>query len=225
MKGKIIIGVAVSILLMLLIAGCTEQKTEQETDQDTNNGTPLSPPPTDQGSIDHILVKAKDIESLYCEITTTSPLLPIDIVYFIWEKPPYMKLMYSMMGYQMTIIVRPDGTYIQQYDGTWIIDEAPDMPIKPFSEQSDEMMDLYELTVLGTDTYEGKDVTIVQYTFEQQGIETITKHWIWNDQGIPVKTEITTAVPGSAEPMVMTMLYDFSFEDIPDSVFDAPEVG
>lgn len=72
----------------------------------------------------------------------------------------------------------------------------------------------FDYTIIGTETYDGKVCTVVQYTADGA----TTKMWIWEEWGFPIKVEVTSSDGTS------TVEYtDIEFNNVSDDVFDLPE--
>lgn len=71
------------------------------------------------------------------------------------------------------------------------------------------------LTVIGTETVDGKKCTVVLYTIADTNYS--QKMWVWEKYGMPIKVETTTAEG------TMTIEYkNIDFGKIPDSQFELP---
>ena len=71
----------------------------------------------------------------------------------------------------------------------------------------------YNPVILGTETYDGKVCTVVQYTVEG----TMTKMWLWKQYGFPIKVETTTS------DGTYTVEYkNIVFNNVSDDVFSIP---
>ena len=72
----------------------------------------------------------------------------------------------------------------------------------------------YDPTVIGTETYDGKECLVVEYSID--GVQ--TKMWLWKQYGFPVKVVTTTA-----DATITVEYKNMDFGPIPDSVFELPE--
>ena len=88
------------------------------------------------------------------------------------------------------------------------LSSAPESPV-----ESTESIEDYHPVVLGTETYDGKECLVVQYT--AAGAQ--TKEWIWKQYGFPVKIVTTTS-----EGTTTVEYKNISFSSISDSVFELP---
>jgi outer membrane lipoprotein-sorting protein len=75
----------------------------------------------------------------------------------------------------------------------------------------------YHPTVVGTATIDGHVCTIIQYTYTDSSGPINAKAWIWNDYGLPIRSEITDKSGTST-----VEFKNISFSDIPDSTFTPP---
>jgi len=187
-------------------------------------------------SIQDVLAKAENIDSVQYEIvgTTTSNISHISEVPItetvstkIWQKMPYMKIELTTAGTTTKTIVHPDAVYL--YDASkdkYLKETAEEMVARyiqrSFEELSKKLRESETLKELGTETINGKLTTIVEYS-DTAGKTPITlKLWIWNEKGIPLKTESTIEI-GEMVATMKTEYKNFVFEDIPGSIFEVPE--
>lgn len=195
---------------VLVISGCTQQG------------------PSTKESIQDILAKAAGVGPVYYEIigttSTTAGGYSFNSSYTskVWQKMPYMKMETTGGGITQIMVFRSDGSYIynnQTQNYTKFLPPNNQTQQKFFEQQANEMMESQTLQVLGTDTIDGKAVTIVEYSYTASGITMSPKLWIWNEKGIPLKMEMKSTTMGIN--MTMTMEYkNFAFGDIPDNTFD-----
>jgi outer membrane lipoprotein-sorting protein len=211
MKKQKVIFVFGAILVnsLLLLSGCTQQSESKE-------------------SIQKILQKANNIGDVYYEIIETTSIeygnLPYNSTYTmkIWQKMPYMKTETTTERITQILVIRPDGNYMynnQTQNYTKIIPADNQTRQKFLEEQANELLESQTLKDLGSDTIDGKAVTIVEYSYNISEVTMYPKFWIWNDKGIPLKMEMKSTI--ATVNMTMTMEYkNFSFEEIPDSTFN-----
>ena len=201
---------AMLLCLFLLISGCTQQSESEET-------------------IQIILQKANNIGDVFYEVLGTTSTefggYSYNSTYTmkVWQKTPFMKTETTTGGELTQIIVfRPDGSYIynnQTQNYTKFIPPDNQTQQKFLEEQSKEMMESQTLKVLGTDTIDGKSVTIVEYFNNASGIAISSKCWIWNEKGIPLKMEMISTMIGFNTTTTMDYK-NFVFGEIPDSTFN-----
>jgi len=211
-KQKVIFvsGAMLLLCLFLLISGCTQQSESQE-------------------SIQKILQKANNIGDVFYEVigTTSTEFEGYSYNYTytmkIWQKTPFMKTETTTEGELTQIIVfRPDGSYIynnQTQNYTKFLPPDNQTQQKFLEEQSKEIMESQTLKVFGTDTLDGKLVTIVEYLYNESGIAISSKCWIWNEKGIPLKMEMKSTMMGFNTKTTMDYK-NFVFAEIPDSTFN-----
>lgn len=202
MKNNII-GIGVAVLVVLIcMTGCTQQ----------NNTTP----PTN--TLTTIINKATQITSMSYKMNFTSNSETISVMtYAIWEKAPYMKINITVNGFSYTVISRPNGTFMyNSITHNWTANTLS-LP-KNMSTFTNELLTT-NLTRVGTETFDGKNATIIAYN--KTGIDSTTniRVWLWNDHGVPLKMMLTDNMAGTIT--TSTVLYtNYSFTDIPDSTFN-----
>jgi outer membrane lipoprotein-sorting protein len=209
-KQTILFGIIATLACtFLMVSGCTQQ----------NN----SPSPE---SLQTILEKAAILESVYYELNTSTAIsdsVEQIMTVKIWQKTPYLKeeVNSTTAGITTTFTVMklPEGIY--RYDATLNTYELDPLIVIPQLSTADVVEDLLNnqtITILGTETIDGKTATVIQYTPSQAGNSTTIKMWIWNEKGVPLKARSIT----KNEETVITMDYtysNYSFSDIPDSIF------
>jgi len=209
-KQTILFGIIATLAYtFLMVSGCTQQ----------NN----SPSPE---SLQTILEKAAILESVYYELNTSTAIsdsVEQIMTVKIWQKTPYLKeeVNSTTAGITTTFTVMklPEGIY--RYDATLNTYELDPLIVIPQLSTADVVEDLLNnqtITILGTETIDGKTATVIQYTPSQARNSTTIKMWIWNEKGVPLKARSIT----KNEETVITMDYtysNYSFSDIPDSIF------
>ena len=93
---------------------------------------------------------------------------------------------------------------------------AMGMTYEPADSAMEEVQSIpdYNPTIIGTETLDGKECLIVEYTTEGE----TTKYWIWKENGFPIRVEMTTS-----EGKIVVEYKNIDFSDIPDSMFELPE--
>lgn len=210
-------------IVALLVVGCedgeeatptptaTPEATPTATPEATPTPTPTATLPPD-GELADILGLTSAIESVKYDTSTTYQGMVIDST--VWQKPNKMKTETTMEG--MTIV-----TYID-FDAQRLCAYAPDLgmvlPVDfgeapPDPLLSAETVEQYQPTVIGSETIDGKDCLVYEWTAEGVTVKT----WVAKDTGFPVRQQVTTPEG------VMTVEYtNIEFVDIPDSVFEFP---
>jgi outer membrane lipoprotein-sorting protein len=185
-----------------------------------------------QENIQDILSKAKDIGSVKYEIVITNSMAglgqetPRTMTMNVWQKYPNMRFESTTAATPTKMIVRSDAVYF--YDGSrdkYIKMSAGQMVTgakqKTLEELTEEIKESKTLKVLGTETIDGKLTTIAEVSFTSGGFPITEKLWIWNEKGIPLRTEITMKM-GENVTTTNTEYRNFVFGDIPDSLFEVP---
>ena len=214
-KQKLYFGFSVlSVVFFLIVSGCIQESETSTTE-----------------SIQDILTKAENIGPVHYEIIgvtsmkgTGLPQTNISITMEVWQKTPYIKIESTTANTTTKMIVHPDAVYL--YDalqGKYVkMPSSYPTSQKSFEELAEELKESTTLQELGTEIIEGKTTTIIEYSFATEGISTVQKLWIWNEKGIPLKTETTTEM-GNIVSTVIMEYKNFVFEDIPDSTFEVTE--
>jgi hypothetical protein len=211
-KQKVLFGIIVLLVCsLLMISGCTKQQGSDQTSTE---------------SLQTILEKAAIIESVYYELdtsTTISSSVEQTTTMKIWQKTPYLKEEVNStttgLTTTLTVIKRPEGIY--RYDATLNTYQLDPLIVIPQLSTADVVEDLLNnqtITILGTETIDGKTATVIQYTPSQAGNSTTMKMWIWNEKGVTLKALYIT----KNEEITVTMDYtysNYSFSDIPDNTF------
>ena len=172
-------------------------------------------------TIQDILAKAQDTGPVQYDVITTSIIYgnASNLTKHIWESPPYMKINISAdQGYSI-FILRPDGVYHNTPGTNEFSRSNITFPEPSLIDQSTQLLNM-SYHIVGNETFEGHATTILQYSESNAGNSITTKEWIWNDKGIPLKTQITYLVGG--QPMVSTTMVNtnFVFGPIPMSEFN-----
>jgi len=201
---------SILLCLLVMISGCTQQSENKE-------------------SIQTILQKVNNIGDVYYELigetSTKSGNLTYNSSYTmkIWQKMPYMKIETIVSNDTVQVmIVRPDGNYIYDNQTQKYIKIPPTENItreKFLEEQSNEILESQTLTNLGSDTIDGKSVTIIEYSYNTTGITVSPKLWIWNEKGIPLRIEMKSTVMTVSFNLIK-QYKNFVFEEIPYSTFN-----
>ena len=155
----------------------------------------------------------------------------------IWQKGPYYRS--EPVGQKSGIIInRPEGFFIcEEKTGTCI--QPPDFSKETVLQEFkmppnattgveriwSDLLDSQDLKIIGRSVVDGKPATIVAYTTSQFGLERSGKVWLWNDNGLALKTEVTITTNGAGAVVVTQRaeLTNFVFEDIADSLFEVPQ--
>ena len=211
MKKQKVIFVLVVILMysILILSGCTQQSEVKE-------------------SIQTILQKANNIGDVYYEIIGETLTQYGNLSYTstytlkIWQKMPYMKTETITDDTIQVMIIRPDGEYIydNQTQNYKKIDPEDNQTRQKFlEEQANELLESQTLKELGSDTIDGKEVTIVEYSYNISGVTMSPKLWIWNEKGIPLQLEMKSAIMTVNITMIM-QYKNFIFAEIPYNTFN-----
>jgi len=214
--------IILTIILLVFPIICFAQDISTQTDEMLN-----------KESIEDILAKAENIGPVQYEIlgTISTAGLPLDTTMTttskIWEKMPYMRIETTVKGKTTKMIVHPDAVYfydaaIDKYSKMLSEEMAMGFTQKSFKELAKEIKNSETLKELGTEMIDGKLTTIIETLFKTGETYFTHKMWIWNEKGIPLKTEITTKM-GNFVNTAKGEHKNFIFGDISDSIFEVPK--
>ena len=198
-KQTMFLMISSTLVCILLISGCSSNK------------------PATNASIQDILAKASSITSVKYDMVSTFFVNGTETqnrTQIIWEKPPFMKINASMGSISQVFIKRPEGMYMEITGTHKFTKIYGTFPEKSLMNQSNALLSNITFRIVGNETINGVATTVLQYSTSQSGSSTTTKVWIWNDKGIPIKTQVTV----SMKKMIVVMK-NFDFSDIPISEF------
>lgn len=219
-KKYIIIGIIVGVIIIIALLSffMFREKAEESEVQ-----------PETEESIQDILAKAETIDSVQYEVVSTTSMNGVTTTGAMkgWQKTPYMRFDSTTTGTTTKIIYHPDAMYVydaskDKYSKKILEELAEKVSQKSFEEFSKEIKESETLKELGTETIDGKLTTIVEYSVTVGEAPITLKLWIWNEKGIPLKTESTVEM-GEIVTTTKMEYKNFVFEDIPDSIFEVPE--
>jgi outer membrane lipoprotein-sorting protein len=171
-------------------------------------------------SIRDILAKANSITSV--KYDTTINIVEgnhtINRTVTIWEKPPFMKINVSIGSKYQVFIKRQDSIYLNINGTNKFTKITGRLPETSLMNQSDVLRSNITFRIVGNETLDGVATTVLQYSASQSGGSSTTKVWIWNDKGIPIKTQVTVSM-GKMTLLTMKVMKNFDFSDIPVSEF------
>jgi outer membrane lipoprotein-sorting protein len=168
------------------------------------------------GELSDLLSKTSDIDSLSYDMVSTGLGMP-SMNTKVWVKTkPETKMKTEMKAEGETVVNIVDYAaqkaymYLPSQNMAFQTDlsDAPESPV-----EGTKAIEGYNPTIIGTETYDGKECLVVEYAVE--GFE--TKMWVWKKYGFPVKVETVT------QEGKMTFEHkNIDFSNIPDSVFELP---
>ncbi len=208
-------------IVSLLVVGCGGGEGEEATPTPTPTPT-LTPTPTPTptptatplpGELSDILGLTSAIESLTYEMAISGPGMP-DMTSKTWQKRNKVKTETTVQ--EMTIVTYIDYdaqrlcAYVPAMGMVLPVDfgEAPPDPLV-----SAETVEQYQPTVIGSETIDGEECLVYEWTAEGVTVKT----WAAKDTGFPVRVETTTA-----QVTTTTEYSNIEFVDIPDSEFEFP---
>lgn len=131
-----------------------------------------------------------------------------------WVKKNKMRMEITQQGQTNVVLVDNDAMTMYTYMPAQNM--AMKMTWEPTTKSAvNEAQSLsdYDPTIIGTETIDGKVCTVVQHSVDGQTM----KMWLWQDHGIPIRVEVTTA-----QGMTVMEYKNIQFVDIPDSMFALP---
>jgi len=192
-------------------ATATQPPTETETPGATATETPAPTQPS--GVLGDLLGRTSEIESVHFTMVMTAPGLPEGMTSEVWQKTGKTKTQTSVM--EQTVITYTDYDAQKMctcFEATGCMgmdfSQAPPDPV----EQSG-MIEQYHPTILGSETVNGKDCLVFEWTVEGAH----SKWWVDKDSGWPVRVETTTP-----QGTIVIEYTDVEFVDIPDNEFVFP---
>jgi outer membrane lipoprotein-sorting protein len=222
MKRKLaILGIItiLAIVFLSLIACSSSSTTSQtttpaSTSQTTSASTATSTTPSGQtsgGSVASLLGKAVGITSMKFDLVTTAPDNSVTTS-TAWVKKNKMRIEGSIQGQNTVTLIDGDAKTMYVYNPAQNTAIKMDFNLAPQSPSASSISQ-YNPIIVGSETLDGKLCQILQYT--ANGV--LTKEWVWDAKGLPVRTQMTTSSGIST-----TDYKNYDFSDIPDSMFVLP---
>ena len=204
------------LLTVALLTGCTSPPAPAEAPgaTPTEDSPQNEDPQQSDESLDDILGKASDIESMKFDILMTNTGME-PMTTEVWLKDKKMKTKTTSQGQTIINIVDQDAQTMYMYmpdQNTAFQTSYEETDLSPVDEIETVLQ--YDPVTTGTETVDGKSCMVIEYTMQ----DTSSKAWIWTDYGLPIKVVYST--PDSTT----TIEYkNIEFIDIPDSEFQLPE--
>ncbi len=191
----------------------TSQSTPQSpaSTQPVPSSAPASTPAAG-GTLSDILGKAAGIPSMKYEMVTT--LNNQTTTATVWVKNKKMRMETTEQGQNVIILIDTNAKTMYMYSPEQNMAFKMDFSQAPQSatNEADAILQ-YTPTVVGTETINGIPCEVIQYNAKGE----MTKAWIWQAKGLPVRVQATTAQGTST-----TDFKNYDFSDIPDSQFALP---
>ena len=190
-----------------------------------------------------VLKKLETVGSFRCTCVMTGTAVkegeskpPTTVTSRIWQKGPYYRS--EPVGSKSGLIINlPEGFFLYQEEtGTYT--QPPDfakeamlqgfkLPPNPSTGVEriwSDMLDSKDLKIVGTDVVDGKPAIVITYTTPPFGVgRDNIKLWLWNDNGLALRTKKTITMNEAVVGTLTTEWKDFVFEDVPDSLFEVPQ--
>lgn len=186
----------------------SEEETEAESEEE-EEGTAAD----QEGELMELLSQASQVGSLKYEVTIETSEMTQEGTF--WQKGDKLKMAGEMEGREIAMITDQDQGHAYLYfpaEGSAMevpLTETDEVQEGSIKQHSAELPDR-ELAVVGSETINGMDCLVVEYTHD--GSEGTM--WIWKEHGLPVKIE-------TADTLVVTE--NIELTDIPDGEFELPE--
>lgn len=168
---------------------------------------------TSGDSLADILTLGSGITSVQYDSVVTSPGADTFTMH-VWLKEDKIRTESETVGETIVSIVDLDAQVMYQYF------PSQNMAYKTSYTQGEstaltetQSISAYSPTVIGTQTLDGKECLVVEYSASGATVKT----WIWKEHGFPIRVETTTA-GGTA----IVEYKNIEFGDIPDSMFEIP---
>ncbi|UCG83619.1 MAG: hypothetical protein JSW38_02025 [Dehalococcoidia bacterium] len=218
MKKMDFVLIALLTVVTLFAVGCggdedaspTSTASPEATTTPEVTATPVPTQPPDE--LSQLLGKTAGIESVKYTMVMNTPGLPEGLTSEVWQESGKMKTQTTVMDQSTVTYADYDAQRMCTcFEATCMSMDFSQAPPDPM-EQSETIAG-YEPTVIGSETINGKDCLVFEWTAE--GVQ--TKWWVDKDSGWPVRVE-------STGPQGTTVIEytDLIFGDIPDSVFVFP---
>ena len=229
MKKLGIILIAVIALFSIVAVGCgggeeatpTPTKAPGATVAPGTTATPEATaeptsPPQPSGELGDILGKASAIDSVTYDMVMTGTGMPSSTTkMWLKNEAQKMKTETTVQGQTSVLLVDWGSEVAYSYMPAQNLAIKMDLSTAPESPlEGTGAIEGYDPTVIGTETYDGKECLVVEYTVE--GVQ--TKMWLWKEYGFPVKVVTTTA-----DATITVEYKNIDLGPIPDSVFELPE--
>lgn len=222
-RSRIVLGLVAILVITALLPGCGGGKTTTPSATSPATTTPskttpsVTTPSTPTGkTLSEILGMSSKIVLIKYDVLITGPGIPT-ITTKVWLKKNKMRTEINQQGVNAVMLIDTDAKTMYVYMPAQNL--AIKMPFDPTQvpkAPTDEAKSIlnYNPKVVGTESIDGKVCSVIEYTSGQGSVKT----WIWQDNGLPIRTEITSGADKT------TIEYkNIYFTDIPDSMFELPE--
>jgi hypothetical protein len=233
-KYIVFLGLLAILLIPALLAGCgggvsttttppastatsptatTTSPSGTTTSPTNTTTTPITTTTTETGNLlNQILSQTTNYPTVYFEMKVTVTGLKEETTIKYWIKN-YKKFRIEQVSTGLVIFINMEAQTMYMYypDKKMVMKMAYDTKQAP---ESPSTVLAYSPKVVGTETKDGKECTVIEYTYQGESV----KEWIWNDNGFPVR--MVSEVSG-VTTTIEWKNYDFS--DIDDSIFKLPE--
>ena len=238
-KGSSVVLLCLLILVLGIVSACGggDESTTPATTTPTHTTTPASTTPTqtttpasttpgqtpatstaEVDQLTELFGKWTGLDPVHYDLTVKVTGQPT-MTGHIWQTRTKQRIEYVVEGENIVMIFDMDENVMYTYmpDQNMAIKATLDPGQMSQGTGEGDMADVmdHDPAFLGTDTIDGKECMVVEFTTDEMSI----KLWVWIDTGFPIRTEGTTS-DGTRTLMEYT---NIDFSDIPDSVFQIPE--
>ncbi len=213
------IGLAVITVILFVffsISGAEVlNKTRDGSQSPVTTSTTSTTTTTTGDTLDDMLGLSSDIVSIKYDMLVSGQGIPA-MTTKVWAKNNRMRMEMTQQGMNVVTLIDTNAktmyTYMPAQNLAMKIPFDPAQVPKSPTGDAASMQDS-NARVTGTETIDGKVCSVIEYTSAQGNV----KAWIWQDKGLPIRTETTT--PAGK----ITVEYkNIDFADIPDSMFELP---
>ena len=230
MRYQISVTGIVFFIVFIGLSGCTQ--IDSSVEKLESNQSSFETYPEETESIQDILNKAEDIESVYYEMVMSMDMTEIgtqQATMKIWKKGLYLKEMitseFNGITSTISLIQRPDGTYLYDEElGYYEIEIKEALSYLSFIDYFDtDMVMLYienqTAMDLETEVIDGKEATIIDYAPSGDDESISVMLWMWNEKGLPLKAIVDMDIE-EMSMYIEVSFKNYSFNDISDDIFD-----
>lgn len=218
-KAPVVLGLLAVFLMTVLIAGCGEKAKDTAAPVNQEAKAPAASSKSSEPSTADLLGKGKAITELSYEYETQMPDSE-KIVVKTWIKGKKMRSEMANPaegGNIITIIDSEKGfAYVYQPAQKMATKMDISMAQQEDSASPTETLESYKpdnMKLVGRETIDGKKCLIYEFTDEIQ-----SKAWLWEENGLPVKTE--AIIDGKK---AVGLFRNLKIGDVADSMFTLPE--
>lgn len=214
-KSLVLIVLAMFLAAGLGLAGCSKEKAASPGGESQPTATQNTDGKKGDASLEGLMKSAKNVKGMSYEMftTITSPEGTHTSSGKIWISGEKFRLEGETAGVKSIMITDNQGDMymVNMTEKTAMKFPATDDQTEPANAWADEELD--KMKVVGKEKVDGHNCTVVEVTEE----DSITKMWLRQDIGMPVKTESK-----SDDATIVIENKNFKIGAQPDSLFELP---